>query len=226
MKYRSAGDKTTEYRRLKGGEKYEPVEQNPFLGYRGAHRYLADPEVFELELKAIKQVRDLGYTNLHLMLPFVRNVPELVRVKKLIEEHGLKRNSKFKLWMMVEIPSNVILLDTFIEAGIDGISIGTNDLTMLMLGVDRDNELLASSYNEMDPAVLWCMRRAIETANSYQITSSVCGQAPSQYSELVEKLVHWGVTSISVNPDVVEHTREVVMHAEHKFTSNERYNNG
>ncbi len=116
--------------------------------------------------------------------------------------------------MMVEVPSNVILLDQFIDIGIDGVSIGSNDLTMLLLGVDRDNSELANVFNERDPAVLWALERVIKTANKMKITSSICGQAPSFYPDLVEKLVEWGITSISVNPDVIDSSREIIYHAE------------
>jgi pyruvate,water dikinase len=116
--------------------------------------------------------------------------------------------------MMVEIPSNVILLNDFIDAGIDGISVGTNDLTMLILGVDRDSEAVAPAYDERNPAVLWALERIITTANKRGITSSVCGQAPSVYPDLTQKLVEWGITSVSISPDMIERTREIVYQAE------------
>jgi pyruvate,water dikinase len=179
------------------------------LGYRGAFRYIHDPEVFELELAAIKNVRNkMGHNNLWIMIPFVRTVDELVKVKKLINASGLERSSNFKIWMMVEIPSNVILLEKFIEAGIDGVSIGSNDLTMLTLGTDRDNSEVASEFDEMNEATLWAFERTIKTANKYGITSSMCGQAVSSYPELVRKLVAWGVTSVSVSPDAIESVRK------------------
>ncbi|MDP3173696.1 MAG: putative PEP-binding protein, partial [Phenylobacterium sp.] len=129
--YRTSDFKTNEYRNLIGGKDYEPQESNPMLGFRGAFRYVHDPDVFKLELEAIKNVRNkMGYKNLWLMIPFVRTVEELIKVKKLINDAGLSRSSTFKIWMMVEIPSNVILLEKFIATGIDGISIGSNDLTM------------------------------------------------------------------------------------------------
>jgi len=132
---------------LIGGKEFEPVEPNPMLGYRGAFRYMHDPEVFQLELKAIKLVRNKkNLKNLSLMIPFVRTVHELSEVKKLLIKNDLHRSPTFHLLMMVEIPSNIILLDKFIEEGIDGISIGSNDLTMLILGTDRDNSEVASEY--------------------------------------------------------------------------------
>ncbi|MDO8658315.1 MAG: phosphoenolpyruvate synthase [Candidatus Levybacteria bacterium] len=218
--YRASDFKTNEYRALIGGKDFEPVEPNPMLGYRGAFRYINDPEVFELELEAIKNVRNKrGFRNLWLMIPFVRTVQELIEVKKIISASGLYRSPTFKLWMMVEIPSNVILLDKFINVGIDGISIGSNDLTMLILGTDRDNSEVAREFNEQNEAVLWALEHVITTAHKYKITSSICGQAPSVYPALVEKLIKWGITSVSVSPDAIEHTRELVASVEKKLIS-------
>ncbi|MBU1088468.1 phosphoenolpyruvate synthase [Patescibacteria group bacterium] len=215
--YRATDFKTNEYRHLKWGKSYEPEESNPMLGYRGAGRYITSPDVFEMELTAIKKVRNkLGFKNLWLMIPFVRTVQELVEVKKIIATNGLLRSPSFKLLMMVEIPSNVILLNKFIDVGIDGISIGSNDLTMLTLGLDRDNSEVAKDFNELDPAVIWMLKRAITTAKKRGITSSICGQAPSNYPSLVEKLVKWGVTSISVSPDAIQSTRQTVHWAENR----------
>ena len=211
--YRATDFKTNEYQNLIGGKAFEPEEENPLLGFRGAFRYITNPEVFELELKAIKEVRK-KYNNLWLMIPFCRTPQELQQVKKIIASEGLIRSSTFKLWLMVEIPSNVILLEDFIKIGIDGVSVGSNDLTMLILGVDRDNAELANAFNEQHPAVLWALEKTIKTCQKYKITSSICGQAPSVYSDLVEKLVKWGITSISVNPDAIEITREIVYDAE------------
>ncbi len=218
--YRASDFKTNEYRNLIGGKQFEPQESNPMLGYRGAFRYIHDPEVFNLELEAIKMVRNKrGYKNLWLMLPFVRTVNDLIKVKQIIAAAGLHRSPTFKLWMMVEIPSNVILLDKFIEVGIDGISIGSNDLTMLLLGTDRDNETVATEFNEQNDAVMWAFEKVIKTAHAYKITSSMCGQAPSQYPELLEKLVDWGITSVSVTPDVIDSTREKIAEIEKKILS-------
>ncbi|MBM3283109.1 phosphoenolpyruvate synthase, partial [Candidatus Gottesmanbacteria bacterium] len=214
--YRATDFKTNEYRNLTGGKEFEPQEPNPMLGYRGVFRYISDPKVFELELEAIKIIRNNhGYKNLWLMLPFVRTVKELKAVKSIISAAGLLESSSFKLWMMVEIPSNVIILDQFLELGIDGVSIGSNDLTMLILGTDRDNTEVASEYDERNPAVLWAIEKVIKTCHKYKVTSSVCGQAPSDYPELVEKLVDWGITSVSVDPDAVDNVRETIFHAEH-----------
>jgi pyruvate, water dikinase len=218
--YRFTDFKTNEYRSLKGGAEFEGEEPNPLIGFRGAGRYIEDSHVFNLEIEAIKIVRNKkGYKNLHVMIPFVRTIEQLREVKKLISAGGLRRSGMFKLWMMVEIPSNVILLDDFIDEGIDGVSIGTNDLTMLTLGVDRDNAKVANVYNELDPAVLWSLEKIVTTCKKRKITCSVCGQAPSEYPQLVEKLVKWGVTSVSVSPDVLEKTRGIVYNAEHKLVS-------
>jgi len=215
--YRATDFKTNEYRHLKWGQFYEPEESNPMLGFRGATRYINSPEVFAMELEAIKIVRNKhNLKNLWLMIPFVRTPQELAQVKKIIADAGLLRSPTFKLLMMVEIPSNVILLDEFIDVGIDGISIGSNDLTMLTLGLDRDNGEVAKDFNEMDPAVLWSLRKAIKTAKRRKIMAGICGQAPSNYPDLVDKLVRWGITSVSVSPDAIDRTREIVAWAEGK----------
>lgn len=218
--YRTTDFKTNEYRNLKGGREFEPEEANPMLGFRGAYRYIADPAVFELECEAILQVRNKkGFKNLWIMIPFVRTVAELQAVKKILAGKGLTRSPSFKLWMMVEIPSNIILLDKFIDLGIDGVSVGSNDLTMLILGTDRDNTEVAGEFNEKNEAVIWCLEKLIKTCHYRKITSSICGQAASDYPDLVEKLVTWGVTSVSVNPDAAIHTRQVIFDAEKKFIS-------
>ena len=215
--YRATDFKTNEYRFLKWGKMYEPEEPNPLMGFRGAARYIHSPDVFAMELEAIKMVRNkYGYKNLWLMIPFVRTPKELIDVKKIVSENGLIRSPSFKFFMMAEIPSNVILLDEFIDVGIDGISIGSNDLTMLTLGLDRDNSEVAPSFNEMDPAVLWSLKRLITKAKKRGISCSICGQAPSNYPELVENLVKWGATSISVSPDAIDATREIVAATEKK----------
>jgi len=213
--YRATDFKTNEYKNLIGGKEFEIEEPNPMLGYRGCFRYIHDEKVFELELAAIKYVRNkLGLKNLWLMIPFVRKVEELQMVKRIIASHDLVRSPSFKLWMMAEIPSNVILLEDFIKVGIDGVSIGSNDLTMLILGIDRDNETVAPAFNEQDKAVLWALEKIIRTSHKYQITCSICGQAPSVYPELTQKLVDWGISSISVSPDAIEACRELVYQAE------------
>jgi len=216
--YRASDFKTNEYRHLTGGAAYEPEEPNPMLGFRGAARYAADPKVFNMELEAIKHVRNkLGHKNLWVMLPFVRTPEELTEVKKIMAAAGLARSSTFKLWMMTEIPTNVIRIDDFLAVGIDGVSIGSNDLTMLTLGTDRDNSDVAHDFSERDPAVLWSLERVIKACAKHHVTASICGQAPSDYPDLVEKLVGWGITSISVNPDAAVHVRETVADAEQRL---------
>jgi pyruvate,water dikinase len=213
--YRASDFKTNEYRNLIGGKDFEPQEPNPMLGYRGAFRYISDPQVFELELEAIKHVRNkLNLKNLWMMIPFVRTVKELIAVKKIIAASGLYRSDSFKLWMMCEIPANVILLEQFIATGIDGISIGSNDLTMLLLGTDRDNSEVAKEFDEMNDAVLWALEHIITTGKKHGVTVSICGQAPSLYPKLVDDLVKWGVTSVSIAPDVIATVRKTIASSE------------
>jgi pyruvate,water dikinase len=214
--YRTNDFKTNEYRELTGGQDYESVEENPMIGYRGASRYITDIDVFKLELEAIKRVRR-EHKNLWVMLPFVRTVDELVGTKKIMEAEGLRRSKDFKLWMMVEVPSNVLILEKFLEVGIDGISIGSNDLTQLILGIDRDSEKLAGTFDERNEAVMVALERVIKVAKKMGVTSSICGQAPSVYPELTEKLVAWGITSVSISPDMIGTTREIIAKAEAKL---------
>ncbi len=214
--YRSTDFKTNEYRHLVGGEKYEPKEENPMLGYRGASRYIADPEIFNLELDTIKAVWEKGYHNLHLMIPFVRRPWELIKIKSLITQRGLFDLPGFKLYMMVEVPASALELEEFIKIGIDGVSIGTNDLTMMLLGVDRDNAEVASLYDERSTTVMSVLEYIVETCAKHGITCSICGQAASDYPELVETLVRKGITSVSINPDAVERTRELIHQIESK----------
>lgn len=214
--YRTTDFKTNEYRHLDGGKTYEPEEANPMLGFRGAYRYVADPDVFELELAAIKKVRE-KYKNLNVMIPFVRSPEELLQVKRIMAASGLVRGPNFKLWLMVELPVNVILIDEFIKVGIDGVSVGSNDLTMLISGTDRDNSEVASAFRETSPAVLWALERTIKACRKHEVTSSICGQAVSVYDELVEFLVCLGITSISVNPDSIGRVQRVVQQAERRL---------
>ena len=211
--YRTMDFKTNEYRNLKGGDRYESEEENPMIGYRGASRYIREEEVFRLEVEAIKRVR-AEYPNLWVMIPFVRTPEELAGVKALMERFGLVRSEDFKLWMMAEIPSNVFLLDKFIDVGIDGISIGSNDLTQLVLGIDRDNSRFAVEFDERNEAVMIALERLVTGAKARGVTVSICGQAPSDYPELTQKLVSWGITSVSVNADAIDRTREIIAKAE------------
>ncbi len=213
--YRATDFKTNEYRSLEGGKYWEPEEPNPLMGFRGAFRYIANPEVFNLELQALKKVRQ-KHKNLWLMIPYVRSVEELAAVRRIVAAEGLFEDPTFKFWMMVELPVNVILLEDFIKVGIDGVSVGSNDLTMLLLGTDRDNAEVAKAFDERSPSVLWALRRVIRKCHKLGVSSSICGQAPSVYEDLVEKLVGYGITSISVNPDAVDRVRNVILEAERK----------
>ena len=214
--YRLTDFKTNEYANLRGGAQYEQTEENPMIGYRGASRYIHEPEIFRLEVDAIKAVRK-EYRNLYVMVPFVRTPAELKGVKQLLAEEGLVRGEDFKLWMMVEVPSNVIILDKFIDVGIDGVSIGSNDLTQLVLGCDRDSDKLAETFDERDDAVMAAIQTAVAVGRRRGITVGICGQAPSVYPEITEKLVEWGITSVSVSPDMIDHTREIIANAEAKL---------
>ncbi|HUS04327.1 MAG TPA: phosphoenolpyruvate synthase [Dehalococcoidia bacterium] len=214
--YRTTDFKTNEYRNLKGGEEYEPVEENPMIGYRGCSRYVRDAEVFKLEIEAIKKIRE-SYNNLWVMIPFVRLPGEIATVKGMLESEGLFQSADFKLWMMVEVPSNIFLIDEFLATGIDGISIGSNDLTQLILGVDRDSSMLAEIFDERNEAVMQAMEKVITACKSKGVTSSICGQAPTFYPEITEKLVRWGITSVSVSPDMIDKTREVIAAVEAKL---------
>jgi pyruvate,water dikinase len=211
--YRTTDFKTNEYRELTGGQEYEELEENPMLGYRGCFRYIRELDVFKLEIEAIKRVRQ-DYKNLWVMIPFVRTVNGLAKTKEIMEAEGLVRSDDFKLWMMVEVPSNIFLMEKFLEVGIDGISIGSNDLTQLILGIDRDSPKLAEEFDERNEAVLIALERAIKVSKSMGVTSSICGQAPSVYPELTEKLVEWGITSVSVSPDMIGTTREIIAKVE------------
>lgn len=219
--YRATDFKTNEYRGLKGGDKYEPVEDNPMIGYRGASRYIAEPEMFALELKAIKKVREeYDLKNVWIMIPFVRTVEEMKKCMQMVKEGGLDQSHDFKIWMMCEVPSNVILLEEFLALGIDGISIGSNDLTQLTLGVDRDNQTLAKTFDERDEAVVSSIKYVIKTCRKHNVTCSICGQAPSIYPEITEMMVRAGTTSVSVTPDMVIATRKVIASVEKRILLN------
>lgn len=214
--YRTNDFKTNEYRSLRGGDKYEGFEENPMIGYRGASRYVHDIDIFRLELAAIKRVRQ-DYPNLWVMIPFVRTPEELAGVREIMVREGLAPSQDFKLWMMAEVPSNALILDKFLDVGIDGISIGSNDLTQLVLGMDRDNARFATEFDERNEAVMVALEQLIKTAKARGVTASICGQAPSDYPDLTQKLVEWGITSISVTPDVIDKTRQIIADAEAKL---------
>lgn len=215
--YRASDFKTNEYKNLEGGAEFEPHEENPMIGYRGCFRYIKDPAEFLLELEAIKRVREqYGLKNIHLMIPFVRTVHEFVQVKKLVEDAGLHHSNDFRLGIMCEIPSTVILAEEFCLAGADFFSIGSNDLTQLTLGVDRDNPIVAEEFDERDEAVYRSIEKVVKTCRKHGVKIGICGQAPSVYPEFAEKLVEYGIDSISVNSDVIDATRKIVASAEMK----------
>ncbi len=211
--------KSSEYRDLKGGDKYEPVEPSALMGWRGASRYY-DPkyiEGFKLEVKAVRKVREeYGLKNLHVMIPFCRRVEEMEKISKIFEQEGLVRGPDFKVWLMAEIPSNCLVADKF-NKYVDGYSIGSNDLTMTILGCDRDNETVAHLFDERDLAVKRAIRLLIKLAHRDGKTVSICGQAPSVYPEFTEFLVKSGIDSISVSPDVVASTRKLVAMVEQRL---------
>ncbi|QKQ99341.1 pyruvate, water dikinase [Metallosphaera tengchongensis] len=213
--------KTNEYRGLIGGEEFEPEERNPMIGWRGVSRYVSQQyePAFRLEVKAITKVREeMGLKNVWVMFPFVRTTWELNKAVGIMEDEGLRRTSDFKVWLMAEVPSVIVLADEFSKL-VDGFSIGSNDLAQLTLGVDRDSEILGRMgyYDERDPAVLRSMKKLIRTAHKYGRTVSICGQAPSVYPEVTEFLVKEGIDSVSINPDTVIYTRRLVASIEQKL---------
>jgi pyruvate,water dikinase len=214
--YRTIDFRTNEFRGLEGGERFEPDEANPMIGFRGALRYTRDAEVFQLELEAIRRVWDAGHTNLHVMLPFVRTARELEVCRELVRGSGLLGRRGFELWVMAEVPSVLFNLERYAALGVAGISIGSNDLTQLILGADRDSELVAEVFDERDPAVAEYLRRLIPGARELGLQTSICGQAPSVYPEYAELLVRAGIDAISVNMDVVDRTRRLVAAAERR----------
>ena len=211
--------KSNEYANLIGGKLFEPKEENPMIGFRGASRYYHQlyKEAFEMECKSMKMVRDeMGFTNVKLMLPFVRTVNEATRVIDIMKANGLTRGeNELELYMMVEIPSNALLAEEFAKH-FDGFSIGSNDLTQLTLGVDRDSELLSEIFSPFDPAVMQLISMSIEKAKSAGIKIGLCGQAPSDYPEFASFLVECGIDSISFNPDALIKGIENMYNAEKK----------
>ncbi len=215
--YRTIDFRTNEFSGLRGGERFEPHESNPMIGYRGALRYTREPDVFALELAGVRQVWDAGLHNLHVMLPFVRSTRELRRCRELIAESGLLDRPGFELWVMAEVPSVLFNLEEYAALGVTGISVGSNDLTQLLLGADRDNEVLAETFDERDPAVTAYLRELIPRARRLGLRTSICGQAPSVHPEYAELLVRAGIDAISVSVDAVERTRRLVAAAEQRL---------
>lgn len=212
--------KTNEYATLLGGRWFEGDEANPMIGFRGASRYVhpAYAEGFALECAAMKRVREaMGLTNVILMIPFCRRINEAERVLAAMANHGLKRGGNgLQIYVMCEIPNNVILIDEFAKL-FDGFSIGSNDLTQLTLGVDRDSEIVANDFDERDPGVKTMIRLAVEGARRNGRHSGLCGQAPSDYPEMAEYLVEIGIDSMSLNPDTVLQTTQRILALENRL---------
>ena len=214
--YRSYDFRTNEFRGLEGGERHEPHEENPMIGYRGCFRYVKDPALFRLELETLARVR-AETPNLHLMIPFVRTKWELERCLELIDQSPLGRDRQLLRWVMAEVPSVTYWLPHYAALGIHGVSIGSNDLTQLTLGVDRDSAVCAELFDEADGAVMDAIQRIITLATRHGLTSSLCGQAPSNRPEFADALVRAGITSISVNPDAALATRAVIAASEKRL---------
>jgi pyruvate,water dikinase len=200
VRYRTLDFKSNEMRGLLDGERYEKVEGNPGLGLRGASRYRRDRDIFLTELEALRRVREMGLENLHPMVPFVRDPDEIVFTREAMREVGLSRTTP--LWAMIEVPAMIHMIAA-IAPNVDGVSIGTNDLTQLLLGVDRDNPDVANLYDDAHPAVIAAATQVVESAKHHGIASSICGDAPSRQPTLLRALVAAGIDSISVPPDSV-----------------------
>jgi pyruvate,water dikinase len=214
--YRTIDFRSNEFAALDGGDRFEPVEHNPMIGYRGCFRYVCEPDLFDLELQMLARVRE-ECPNVVVMIPFVRTVWELERCLELIDASPLGRQRGLQRWIMAEVPSVVYHIPAYAALGIDGVSIGSNDLTQLMLGVDRDSEVCRELFDESDPAVLGAIEDIIRSAHECGLTASLCGQAPSNRPAFAEHLVRFGIDSISVTPDSVDAARRVLAAAERRI---------
>jgi pyruvate,water dikinase len=214
--YRTHDFRTNEFRKLRGGEQFEPEEENPMIGFRGCYRYVQDPALFLLELDVLARVRERS-PNVHVMIPFVRTLWELEACLALIDGHALGKQRGLLRWVMAEVPSVAYRIPEYAKLGVNGVSIGSNDLTQLVLGVDRDSALCAELFDEADAAVLDAIARIVTAARASGMTTSLCGQAPSNRPEFAEKLVALGIDSISVNPDAVSTVRQVIAAAERRI---------
>lgn len=220
--YRFLDFKPDEFLELPGGEKYERkhVGPNPMIGYRGEYRYTKEDDIFRLELRAIRQAREkMGFTNIWVMVPFVRTLDVFRKTVNIMREEGLDHgtDNSFQLWIMVEVPSAVFMIEEFCKEGIDGVSFGTNDLTMLVLGVDRNDTSVQEIYDERNLGVLRAIAYTMTVCKKYGVTTSICGQAPSVYPDYLEFMIRCGATSISVNPDTVISSRKSVAVMEQKI---------
>jgi len=220
--YRFLDFKPDEFLELPGGERYERdhVGPNPMIGYRGQYRYIKEDDIFRLELKAIRHARDtMGFTNIWIMVPFVRTLWVFRETVKIMREEGLdhRGNPDFQLWIMVEVPSSCFMIEEFCKEGIDGVSFGTNDLTMLVLGVDRNDASVQELYDERNLGVLRAIAYTMAVCKKHGVTTSICGQAPSVYPDYLEFMIRCGCTSISVNPDTVLSARRNIAMIEQKI---------
>ena len=213
--YRTLDAPTDEFITLEGGEN-EPEEHNPMLGWRGIRRELDQPEILKCEFKAIKKLHEKGYTNIGIMIPLSQNPAELAKAKDLCREVGFEPHKDVDFGMMVEIPAAAIIIDEYLKIGVDFVSLGTNDLTQYTLAVDRNNEFVAKHYTEEHPAVMKLIERTIKKCAEAGVTCSICGQAGS-VPHIVEKLVKFGITSVSSNADAVAEVRKTVARAEQKI---------
>ncbi len=213
--YRTLDGTTRELEGLKGGG-VEPSEVNPALGLRGVARYQADPQLFDCELAALAELQQRGWENVRLLLPFVRSVEEFVWCCDRISTAGLFQSPSFEVWIMAEVPSVLFLLEDYVKAGVQGIAIGSNDLTQLILGVDREQPLLDPSLNLSHPAVMAAMSQLIKTANTLDIPCSLCGQLPTQHTDVLEKIVEWGITALSVDMQAVLQFRRILSEIEQR----------